>query len=216
MSGGCRQATVRPGQQSRWSDRNSAPLRALAAVFSVRLLGLFMIYPVFAAYAGSAGRRESLPDRRGARYLWPDAGAAADSIRPVVGPGRPQGHDRLRARFCSARQCGRRVSGSIGGVIIGRALQGTGAVGSVILALVADLTSGRKPHPGDGDRRHHHRRLVHDRARSRPDRATFVGVGGIFWLMVGLALARHRDHANSWCRTRVAFACIAMPRRCRR
>src|SRR5258708_19802286 len=26
---------------------------ALAAVFSVRLLGLFMIYPVFAAYAGT-------------------------------------------------------------------------------------------------------------------------------------------------------------------
>ena len=32
------------------------------------------------------------------------------------------------------------MSTSIGGVIVGRALQGAGAIGSVILALVADLT----------------------------------------------------------------------------
>ncbi len=33
------------------------------------------------------------------------------------------------------------MSTSIGGVIVGRVLQGAGAVGSVILALVADLTT---------------------------------------------------------------------------
>ena len=38
------------------------------------------------------------------------------------------------------------MSTSIGGVIIGRVLQGAGAVGSVILALVADLTA-RKTAP---------------------------------------------------------------------
>ena len=32
---------------------------SLAAVFSVRLLGLFMIYPVFAAYAEQLSRRDA-------------------------------------------------------------------------------------------------------------------------------------------------------------
>ena len=32
---------------------------SLAAVFSVRLLGLFMIYPVFAAYAGGLSNANS-------------------------------------------------------------------------------------------------------------------------------------------------------------
>ena len=37
---------------------------SLAAVFSVRLLGLFMIYPVFAAYAQNADRgARPLPER---------------------------------------------------------------------------------------------------------------------------------------------------------
>ena len=63
---------------------------SLAAVFSVRLLGLFMIYPVFAAYAG--GLSGATP------YLIGEAlgiygltqGPAADPLRPVVRPLRPQ------------------------------------------------------------------------------------------------------------------------------
>jgi MFS family permease len=114
---------------------------ALAAVFSVRLLGLFMIYPVFAAYAGTL------------------AGANPYLIGEALGIyGLTQGPLQIPFGLLSDR-IGRKimiVAGlvlfgigsavgatftSIDGVIVGRALQGAGAVGSVILALVADLTS---------------------------------------------------------------------------
>src|ERR1700751_5470684 len=113
---------------------------ALAAVFSVRLLGLFMIYPVFAAYAGTLTGANP--------YL------IGEALRIY---GLTQGLLQIPFGLLSDR-LGRKVmivlglvlfaigsavaalSASIGGVIVGRALQGTGAVGSVILALVADLT----------------------------------------------------------------------------
>jgi predicted MFS family arabinose efflux permease len=81
------------------------------------------------------------------------------------------------------------MSTSIGGVITGRALQGAGAVGAVVLALVADLTR------------------EHNRTKAMaligisigasfmlaliagPIVAQFIGVGGIFWLMAALAIA---------------------------
>jgi len=80
------------------------------------------------------------------------------------------------------------VSTSIGGVIVGRALQGSGAVGSVILALVADLTSE--------ENRTKAMALVGISIGASfmiaivagPILANFIGVAGIFWLMVGLAL----------------------------
>src|SRR5260370_28755525 len=120
---------------------------ALAAVFSVRLLGLCMIYPVFAAYAGTL------------------AGANPYLIGEALGIyGLTQGLLQIPFGLLSDR-LGRKVmivaglalfgigsavaalSSSIGGVIVGRALQGAGAVGSVILALVADLTSGENRTP---------------------------------------------------------------------
>ncbi len=161
---------------------------SLAAVFSVRLLGLFMIYPVFEAYA---------------RTL---AGADPYLIGEALGIyGLTQGLLQIPFGLVSDR-IGRKIviiaglvlfgigsavaamSGSIGGVIIGRALQGAGAIGSVILALVADLTS------------------EHNRTKAMaligvtiggsfivavvagPVMASFVGVPGIFWLMAALAL----------------------------
>jgi MFS family permease len=161
---------------------------SLAAVFSVRLLGLFMIYPVFAAYA---------------RNL---SGADPYLIGEALGIyGLSQGLLQIPFGLLSDR-VGRKtmivfglilfgigsavaaLSTTIGGVIIGRALQGSGAVGSVILALVADLTA------------------VENRTKAMatigisigasfmialvagPIVANFVGVSGIFWLMVALAL----------------------------
>jgi MFS family permease len=81
------------------------------------------------------------------------------------------------------------MSTSIGGVIVGRALQGSGAVGAVILALVADLT--------DEENRTKAMALVGITIGlsfmialvAGPIVANFIGVSGIFWLMVGLALA---------------------------
>ena len=161
---------------------------ALAVVFSVRLLGLFMIYPVFAAYAGTL------------------AGASPYLIGEALGIyGLTQGLLQIPFGLLSDR-VGRKVmivlglalfgagsavaalSTTIGGVIIGRALQGAGAVGSVILALVADLTGE--------DSRTAAMALVGITIGASfivallagPVVATFIGVTGIFWLMVVLAL----------------------------
>ncbi len=161
---------------------------SLAMVFSVRLLGLFMIYPVFAAYA---------------RHL---NGATPARIGLALGAyGLSQGLLQIPFGLLSDR-IGRKtmitiglalfgigsviaaVSTTIDGVMIGRVIQGTGAVGSVILALVADLTR--------------------EESRTKamavvgltiglsfmvalvtgPIFAGLIGVSGIFWLMAGLGV----------------------------
>jgi MFS family permease len=161
---------------------------SLAAVFSVRLLGLFMIYPVFAAYAQGL------------------AGATPYLIGEALGIyGLSQGLLQIPFGLLSDR-IGRKVmivlglilfaigsavaamSTSIGGVIFGRVLQGAGAVGSVILALVADLTTE--------ENRTKAMAMVGITIGASfmvalvagPIIATFIGVAGIFWLMAGLAL----------------------------
>jgi MFS family permease len=161
---------------------------SLAAVFSVRLLGLFMIYPVFAAYAQGL------------------AGATPYLIGEALGIyGLSQGLLQIPFGLLSDR-IGRKVmivlglilfaigsavaamSTSIGGVIFGRVLQGAGAVGSVILALVADLTTE--------ENRTKAMAMVGITIGASfmvalvagPIIATFIGVSGIFWLMAGLAL----------------------------
>jgi MFS family permease len=161
---------------------------SLAAVFSVRLLGLFMIYPVFADYA---------------RQL---AGATAFKTGLALGIyGLSQGLLQIPFGLLSDR-VGRKpmivlglvlfgigsavaaLSSSIDGVTVGRVLQGSGAVGSVILALVADLTRE--------DKRTQAMAIVGVSIGgafmvaliSGPLLAGLIGVPGIFWSMVGLAL----------------------------
>lgn len=170
---------------------NNGELRAagsLAAVFAMRLMGLFMIYPVFATYA---------------RHL---RGATPTMIGLALGAyGLTQGLLQIPFGLLSDR-IGRKtmiaiglalfgvgsvvaaLSTSIEGVLVGRVLQGTGAVGSVILALIADLT----------------REEVRTRAMAvvgmtiglsfvvaivlGPVLAGPIGVPGIFWLTAVLAL----------------------------
>ena len=161
---------------------------SLAAVFSVRLLGLFMIYPVFADYA---------------RQL---SGATPYKTGLALGIyGLSQGLLQIPFGLLSDK-IGRKlmivlgliifgigsmvaaVSTSIDGVIVGRVLQGAGAVGAVILALVADLTAEES--------RTQAMAMVGITIGASfmvalvagPILAGFVGVSGIFWLMVGLAL----------------------------
>jgi MFS family permease len=162
---------------------------ALAAVFSVRLLGLFMIYPVFAAYAGTL------------------AGANPYLIGEALGIyGLTQGLLQIPFGLLSDR-LGRKVmivaglalfgigsavaalSTSIGGVIVGRALQGAGAVGSVILALVADLTSEESRTAAMAMVGITIGASFIVALLAGPLVANFIGVAGIFWLMVALALA---------------------------
>jgi MFS family permease len=171
---------------------NPTELRAticLALVFAARLLGLFMIYPVFAHYA------EPLRD-----------------ANPVMiglalgGYGMAQGLLQIPLGLLSDR-IGRKVvisagllvfglgsvvaalATSIEGVLLGRILQGAGAVGSSILALVADLT----------------RPQVRTRAMAvvgitiglsfgaavliGPPLAAAGGLSAIFWLSAALAIA---------------------------
>ena len=161
---------------------------SLAAVFSVRLLGLFMVYPVFAAYAQNL------------------SGATPYLIGEALGIyGLSQGLLQIPFGLLSDR-VGRKVmivfglilfaigsavaatSPSIGGVIIGRVLQGAGAVGSVILALVADLTTEENRTKamamiGISIGFSFMIALV-----AGPIVASFIAVDGIFWLMVALAL----------------------------
>ena len=162
---------------------------SLAAVFSVRLLGLFMIYPVFAAYAGGL------------------SGATPYLVGEALGIyGLTQGLLQIPFGLLSDR-VGRKamivaglvlfglgsaiaaMSTSIGGVIFGRALQGAGAVGSVILALVADLTTEENRTKALATVGITIGASFMIALVAGPILAAVIGVRGIFWLMVGLGLA---------------------------
>ncbi len=162
---------------------------SLAAVFSVRMLGLFMVYPVFAAFT---------------RQL---AGATPYKIGVALGIyGLSQGCLQIPFGALSDR-IGRKTmivigllvfgigsavaasAATIDGMIVGRLLQGAGAIGSVVLALIADLTAERN--------RTQAMALVGMTIGlsflvaivTGPPVAGWIGVAGIFWLMAGLALA---------------------------
>jgi predicted MFS family arabinose efflux permease len=162
---------------------------SLAAVFSVRLLGLFMIYPVFAAYADGL------------------SGATPYLVGEALGIyGLTQGLLQIPFGLLSDR-VGRKVmifaglvlfalgsavaamSTSIGGVIVGRALQGAGAVGSVILALVADLTTEENRTKALATVGITIGASFMVALVAGPIFAALIGVRGIFWLMVALGLA---------------------------
>jgi MFS family permease len=162
---------------------------SLAVVFSVRLLGLFMIYPVFEAYAGhlSGGTPYLVGEALGIYGLSQGLlqipfGLLSDRYgrKPMIVCG---------LLLFAAGSAVAAMSTSIGGVIFGRVLQGAGAVGSVILALVADLTRE--------ENRTKAMAMVGITIGlsfmvavvAGPVVASFIGVSGIFWLMVGLAFA---------------------------
>ena len=161
---------------------------SLASVFSVRMLGLFMIYPVFATFA----RR--LP------------GASPYTIGLALGIyGLTQGLLQMPFGLLSDR-LGRKVmivlglalfglgsavaanARTIEGMIWGRALQGAGAVGSVVLAMVGDLTSE--------ENRTSAMAMVGMTIGLSflvaivpgPVVGAWIGISGIFWLMSALAL----------------------------
>jgi len=162
---------------------------SLAAVFSVRLLGLFMIYPVFAVYAQHlSGSTPYLVGEALGIYgltqglLQIPFGLLSDKFgrKPMIVVGL------ILFAIGSAVAA---LSTSIGGVIVGRALQGAGAIGSVVLAMVADLTSE--------ENRTKAMAMVGITIGASfmialvagPILAVFIGVDGIFWLMVALAMA---------------------------
>ena len=115
-------------------------LALLSSIYAMRLTGLFVILPIFALYAhklkgntpllmglalGAYGLTQAL--------LQIPSGMLSDRIgrKPVIAGG-------LIIFAIGSLIAG--STGSIWGVIIGRAIQGAGAISAAIMALVADLT----------------------------------------------------------------------------
>lgn len=178
--------------QSGYSDSlSAAELRAsgaLASIYAVRMLGLFMILPVFALYAeGLAHVTPFLVGLAIGIYGLTQAllqiplGMLSDRFgrKPVMVAG---------LLVFAAGSVLAAVSDSIYGVIAGRALQGAGAIAAVVLALAADLT------------REEHRTKVMAiigltigvsfsvALVAGPVLDRWVGVSGIFWLTALLAI----------------------------
>jgi len=129
--------TGSPASMSR-SERRSAI--ALAAIFTLRMLGLFMILPVFTLHApGYAGYTPTLAGLAIGIYGLTQAvfqipfGMLSDRIgrKPVIMMG---------LVVFAAGSAVAALADSILGVVAGRALQGLGAIAAAVMALTADLT----------------------------------------------------------------------------
>lgn len=114
---------------------------SLASILAFRMLGLFMIFPIFAIYA--AGYTHSTPTLVGLAFgiygftqgvFQLPASMMSDRIgrRPIILGGLML--FALGSIIAATTQ-------NIYILIIGRALQGAGAIGSTLMALAADLTS---------------------------------------------------------------------------
>ena len=122
---------------------NSLERRAvggLAGIFALRMMGLFLILPVFALYAeGLRGHTALLVGLALGVYGLTQAvfqiplGRLSDRIgrKPVIAGG---------LLLFAVGSVVAALSDTMLGVIIGRALQGAGAIAAAVLALAADLT----------------------------------------------------------------------------
>lgn len=162
---------------------------ALAGIYATRLLGLFLILPVFALYAeGLEGYTPRLMGFAIGVYGLTQAalqlpfGVASDRFgrKPVIAFG---------LLVFAAGSIVAAAAHSIYGVVLGRALQGAGAVSAAVTALVADLTRETQ-------------RTKAMAVIGITIGASFlvsiplgsalnalIGVPGIFWLTAGLATA---------------------------
>lgn len=166
---------------------------ALAAVYGIRMLGLFLILPVFAIYAkqlpdytplmvglaiGAYGLTQAL--------LQIPVGLLSDRIgrKPVIIAG---------LLIYAVGSVIAATSTTLQGVIIGRAVQGSGAVAGVIMALTADLTREEVRLPAMAVIGISIGAAFVLSMIMGPILEHWLGVGGIFWLtaimaVVGIAI----------------------------
>ncbi len=115
---------------------------SLAGIFSFRMMGLFMILPVFSLYAEDLGGGKTPPVLIGLAIgiygltqalLQIPFGMLSDRIgrKPVITAG---------LLLFAAGSVLAATADSITGIIIGRALQGSGAIAAAVMAMAADLT----------------------------------------------------------------------------
>lgn len=167
-------------------ERNS--VFSIAGIYGLRMLGLFLILPVFALYAeGLEGVTPTLVGLALGAYGFTMAmlqipfGWLSDRIgrKPVITAG---------LLIFAVGSVVAAMADSIWGVILGRTLQGAGAIAAAMMALLADLT----------------REEVRTKAMAvvgmtigasftvalmaGPLLGAWVGVDGIFWLTAVLAL----------------------------
>ncbi|HET9679835.1 MAG TPA: MFS transporter [Gammaproteobacteria bacterium] len=164
------------------------PVGLLAGVLSIRMLGIFMVLPVLALYAGGLpGATPLLAGLAVGIYgvsqavLQIPLGALSDRIgrKPVI---------LLGLLIFAAGSALAAMADGIGLVIAGRALQGAGAISATVIALVADLTPEQ--------RRTRAMAFVGISIGASfslaliigPLLASWLGVAGLFWLAAGLAL----------------------------
>jgi MFS family permease len=180
---------------------------SLAAIFALRMLGLFLILPVFAVHAPTVSGGSDLMMvglAIGAygltqAFLQIPFGAASDRFgrKPVIVFG--------LALFVIGSAVAA-LADSIGWIIAGRVLQGAGAISAAVTALAADLT------------RDQHRTKVMAMIGSSiglvfaaslvvaPLLYAAIGMAGIFWFTAALALAA------IWVVVRVVPAAPPVPR----
>lgn len=172
----------------RFSNPEKRAVAGLASIYFMRMLGLFLILPVFALYAEDlSGATHALAGLAIGIYGLTQAllqipfGIASDRLgrKPVIVVG---------LLLFVAGSVVAAMSDSIWGIIVGRALQGSGAIAAAVMALNADLT----------------REEVRTRAMASigmsigmafflslllgPALAHWIGVSGLFWLTAALAL----------------------------
>ena len=112
----------------------------LASVMSLRMLGLFLVLPVFSLYAMKLQNATPFLMWTGYGNLWINAGDVADPLWTLV---RPIGRKPVILLGLSLFILGSFIAAyatSIEWMVVGRALQGGGAVGSALMALLADVT----------------------------------------------------------------------------
>ena len=160
----------------------------LAGIFGLRMVGLFMVLPVLALHARDlAGATPALVGMAVGVYGLTQAllqvpfGMASDRLgrKPVIAFG---------LLLFAAGSVLAALADTVHGVILGRALQGSGAIAAPVMALLADLT-----------REEHRTKAMAMMGASigfafllamvaGPALAGVIGVPGIFWLIAAFAL----------------------------